>query len=118
MKQKLTVMLALVTLMTFQGFSSRNNDWVVLAEEGGVKSFYQLGTCDNRDVLFLKFENTLNTDVKVDFTLISASSMPSLQIVEIKANETITGECVGTPDLIKNAPANISSLRVTMKILN
>ncbi len=118
MKKKMTSIIALMVLMALSGFSSLQEDWTLLAEDGGVKAYYQLGTCDARSVMFLKFENTLGTDAKVDFHMMMENNTPSPQTINIKANEVITGQCQGTPDLLKDVSSSSPNYHVTMKLIN
>lgn len=118
MKQKIMVIPALVALIALTAFSSYTEEWTLLAEDGGVKAYYQLGSCDSRNVMFLKFENTLNTSAKVDFNMILENNPPSPQIIELKANEIISGQCIGTPDLLKDVMSASPSPQVSMKLVN
>lgn len=42
-------------------------DWVLQSELNGVKAFYQVSACDSVPVIFLKFINSNEYDVKIDW---------------------------------------------------
>lgn len=94
-------------------------EWTLLTQQSGINVYYQLGSCGPRKVMFLRFENTLDTDVKVHFHMVMPGNPPSPQIIELKARETRTGECIGTPDLLKDVAGPVVSLPpVTLKIID
>ena len=118
MKKKMTMMFTAIVLMALSGFSSPSQEWFLLKDESGVKAYYQLGNCDARNVMFLKFENTLATDVKVDFLMMMERNLPTPQVISLKANEVIVGQCQGTPDLVKDVSSSSPDYHVTMKLIN
>ena len=122
MKQKLYYSIALGVLMFFSVSSKAQGtdpQWTLFAEDGGVKAYYTIGTCDARNVMFLKFENSNKVDVKVNFQMVLENNPPTPQILEIKANDAITGKCLGTPDLVKDVKANFSVLPpFSMNLIN
>lgn len=123
-KQKNIFVLILLFLLSMQPIHliAQSNDWVLYSEKDGIKFSYKLDECASRNVMFLEFENTLNTDVTIDFQLIAGGDeipMTLPKIIQVKANETIMGSCSGLLELIKelNNPG-IPSLQFTMKLVN
>jgi hypothetical protein len=118
MKQKVTVMLAMLTLLVLPAFSSLTDDWTLLAEDGGVKAYYQLGTCDSRNVMFLKIENTLPGEVSIDFLFLLENNPPSPTRITLQANQTLTGQCMNTTELLKYVTNNSTNPAVTINVIN
>ena len=99
-----------------------NDDWVLQSEKNGVKLFYKLDTCEGKNVLFLKFENSNPNEARINYTLIIESpghNLPTMpQAIVMKGNETRVGTCdsgIGlTTDIkeIKNP-----TLRVVLNVI-
>jgi hypothetical protein len=115
MKRKLTVILGLILFLSSAHAPSEEN-WIFLTE-GGVKAYYQTGTCDSRNVMFLKFENTQGANVKVDFLMLLEGNPPTPHVIELQSNQIITGQCMGTPDLLKEWTNASATPHLTLRII-
>lgn len=77
--------------------------WTLKSNEQGVKFSFKVDTCVTGNVLFFQFENTNNNPVTVNYHVIlngsSATDLPLPQNIALGANETIAGQCQGTPAL-------------------
>lgn len=118
MKQKIQFLIGLPVALLLSSFSFSAEEWTLLAEEGSAKVYYKLGTCEERNVMFLKFENTSGESVRVDFHLVLENNPPAPQRIEINGNSSLSGQCTGTPDLVKDVSSSQPSPVVTMRIVN
>ena len=106
----LTVIAALLFLSVTQSFSQNKNAWepVYLQVTGantmnGIEADFQVGKCNNEDVVFIKFKNNNDYSVKLEwfdavFTQelkwINKDGEGSRRSVEIPGKLEITGTCI------------------------
>jgi len=115
--------LLLLSMLAFvvqlRGTAPSISDWILSTDVDGVRLYYKLDICDSRNVMFLKLENSTSVDVKVDVHVIVENSVPMPQIISLRANETLTGQCMGTPDLVKDIKgASTPPPQVSLKVIN
>lgn len=94
-------------------FAQSNSDWnpIGLTVNGrnlqnGVEAFYQLNKCNNEDVIFIKFINHNTNEVAISWEDVvftkdlkwvnNKKSKNNNKTLNIKANEEIHGDCLGT----------------------
>lgn len=52
-------------LTNFKGVYSIRDQWVFHSEVSGVKIYYQISSCENQSVVYLKFDNTNKRPVRI-----------------------------------------------------
>lgn len=96
--------------------------WVFQSQQNGVKLFYKVDVCSNKNVLFLKFENTNAVKSNVSYNIIvesPGSNIPiSPQFIILQGNETKVGDCNRVMGLAFdiNTITNPGNLRVIMNV--
>jgi hypothetical protein len=92
MKVKLFIF-SLVMLSCSSLFSQntvKTDGWKLLSSDKNVSVYYEEGTCRNANVMFIKIVNKNNQAATVSWSMWDSQASRKL---EVKANETVTGEC-------------------------
>jgi hypothetical protein len=96
--------------------------WVFQSQQNGVKLFYKVDVCSNKNVIFLKFENTTVLKTTVSYNIIvesPGSNIPLFpQFIILQGNEIKEGDCnwdTGLTFDIKTI-TNPGNLRVIMNV--
>jgi hypothetical protein len=93
------------------------DDWTLQSEKNGVKLYFRTASCGEKNMLFLKLENTNSAAKHVNYHVIVESeghNMPLLpQTIELPAAETKSGSCDGERGLATDI-RNISNPRLVV----
>lgn len=93
----------LFSLFASASQAQTTNDWSLQAEKNGVKLYSLSSSCEGKNMLFLKVENTNLEEKHVNYNIVVESpghNMPLRpQTLELKGSETKTGSCEGSAEL-------------------
>lgn len=62
------VFLILMTFNTLTVFGQNPNEWILSKNQSGIKAYHKIVNCSDKQVVFLKFENTQQATVEVKWT--------------------------------------------------
>lgn len=116
MKLPFTHLVLLPLILLSLAGKAQSSDWtpVFLTPSGnhivkGVEAYFQAGTCDNQGVVYIKFVNTNNYPVNLEwhnavFTtgLTWIHQETDRKSLTIPANTSLEGSCQGEPMLVVN----------------
>lgn len=85
--------------------SESNENWILLTVNQGVNIYYQMSpTCATEKSLFLRFENTSDVNVTVnwvlpDFVIQNPIEKQNTSSISVSAHQNVNGECSSTAPL-------------------